>query len=90
VLLTVLRNFSEVLYGVELEMSLNFILTIGPRYALQISDCALGVINLIQFNQAFLEKWIWRFATKREALWRVVKEAKYGSMWGGWCSNEVC
>jgi hypothetical protein len=29
------------------------------------------------------------FTTEREALWRVVDEAIYGSMWGEWCSNEV-
>jgi hypothetical protein len=26
---------------------------------------------------------------EREALWRIVMESKYGSLWGGWCSNEV-
>jgi len=48
----------------------------------------LGVRNLIQFNQAFLGKWLWCFAMGREALLRLVAEAKYG-MCGGWCSIEV-
>ena len=26
---------------------------------------------------------------ERDALWRMVMDAKYGSMWGGWCSNSV-
>lgn len=26
---------------------------------------------------------------ERDALWRTVVDAKYGSMWGGWCSNSV-
>jgi hypothetical protein len=44
---------------------------------------------LIQFNQALLGKWLWRFAKEREALWRLVIEVKYGSLRGGWCSAEV-
>jgi hypothetical protein len=49
----------------------------------------LGVRNLIQFNQALLGKWLWRFATEREASWRKLVEAKYDVMRGGWCSKEV-
>jgi hypothetical protein len=49
----------------------------------------LGVRNLIQFNQTFLGKWLWCFAMGREALLRLVAEAKYDGMWGGWCSIEV-
>lgn len=26
---------------------------------------------------------------ERDALWRMVMDAKYGSMWGSWCSNSV-
>jgi hypothetical protein len=49
----------------------------------------LGVRNLCKFNQALLGKWLWRFATEKEAFWRLVVEAKYGSLNGGWCSKEV-
>jgi hypothetical protein len=44
----------------------------------------LGVRNLIKFNQALLGKWLWRVATEREVLWRLVVEAKYDSLSGGW------
>jgi hypothetical protein len=46
-------------------------------------------LNFDQFNRALLGKWLWRYAMEREALWRLVIEAKYESMRGGWCSNEV-
>jgi hypothetical protein len=49
----------------------------------------LGFRNLCRFNQALLGKWLWHFATERDALWRKVVEVKYGSMAGGWCTNQV-
>jgi hypothetical protein len=49
----------------------------------------LGVRNVINFNQALLGKWIWRFSQERDALWRSVIEVKYGSVRGGWCSLPV-
>jgi hypothetical protein len=36
-----------------------------------------------------LDKWLWRFATEREALWRKVVGIKYDSMRGDWCLKEV-
>jgi len=44
-----------------------------------ISEGGLGIRNLRIFNQALLGKWLWRFAHEREALWRSVVDAKYGS-----------
>jgi len=35
------------------------------------------------FNQALIGKWLRRYATESEALWRLVVEAKFGSVWGG-------
>jgi hypothetical protein len=32
---------------------------------------------------------LWRYGVERGALWRKVIDAKYGSMWGGWCSDIV-
>jgi hypothetical protein len=49
----------------------------------------LGVHNFIQFNQALLGKWLWRYGREREALWRLVIDAKFESLKGGWCSKEV-
>jgi hypothetical protein len=54
-----------------------------------ISNGGLVIQNLQRFNQALLGKWLWRYGSDHEALWRQVVDAKYGSMWGGWCSKEV-
>jgi hypothetical protein len=39
------------------------------------------------FNRTLLRKFLWRYATKREALWRSMVKAKCGSMWVRWCSE---
>ena len=54
-----------------------------------IRNGGLAIRNLQRFNQALLGKWLWQYGSDREALWRQVVDAKYGSMWGGWCSKEV-
>jgi hypothetical protein len=54
-----------------------------------ISSGALGVRNLILFNRALLETWLWLYNTGGNASWRLVVEVKYESMWEGWCSNAV-
>uniref|UniRef100_A0A2N9GR88 Reverse transcriptase domain-containing protein n=1 Tax=Fagus sylvatica TaxID=28930 RepID=A0A2N9GR88_FAGSY len=48
----------------------------------------LAVRDIRCFNKALLGKWLWRYGMDREAMWRSVVEAKYGSVWGGWCSNS--
>lgn len=45
--------------------------------------------NKIQLNRALMGKWLWRFAMEMDALWRKVVAIKYGSMSGGWCSEEA-
>ena len=49
----------------------------------------LGVRRLHLLNKAVLCKWIWRFASKREAFWRQIINGKYWDLEGGWCSKEV-
>jgi hypothetical protein len=51
-----------------------------------VSEGGLGIRNLRTFNRALLGKWLWRYAQEREAWWRLVVEAKFGSVRGGWCS----
>jgi hypothetical protein len=49
----------------------------------------LGIRSLHKFNQALMGKWIWRYATEREALWYKVIKTKYVDRDDGWCSKEV-
>ena len=44
----------------------------------------LGVRRLHLLNKVVLCKWIWRFASKREAFWRQIISGKYGDLEGGW------
>ena len=44
--------------------------------------------NLRRSNQALLGKWLWRYRTENEHLWRRVIEAKYGNE-SGVCSRSV-
>ena len=49
----------------------------------------LGIRQLGNFNSALLGKWLWRYGMETDALWRRVIEAKYGNIWGGWCTKKV-
>ena len=48
-----------------------------------------GIRWLRQFNSALLGKWLWRYGTEGDALWRKVIEAKYGDGRNGWCTKPV-
>jgi hypothetical protein len=48
----------------------------------------LGIWNLRIFNKALLGKWLWRYAHEREAWWKSIMDAKYGSSRAGWCSLD--
>ena len=50
---------------------------------------ALAIRNLRCFNEALLGKWLWRFGSEKDVLWRTVIRVKYGSEEGDWCSNFV-
>ena len=69
------QNISTCLYNLE-----------GP-----VRHGGLSIRNLRIFNQALLEKWLWRYGTKRVHLWRRVIKAKYENkcLGGGWCSCSM-
>jgi hypothetical protein len=54
-----------------------------------IQNGGLGIRRVAGFNQALLGKWLWRYATEPRSLWHRVIDSKYGSQWGGWCSNRT-
>ena len=49
----------------------------------------LGIRKLALLNKAFFGKWIWRFAPKKENLWKKVILVKYGQEGLGWRTNEA-
>uniref|UniRef100_A0A2N9HEY0 Reverse transcriptase domain-containing protein n=1 Tax=Fagus sylvatica TaxID=28930 RepID=A0A2N9HEY0_FAGSY len=49
----------------------------------------LAVRSLLTFNQALLGKWLWRFGVERDALWRRVIAEKFGSVGGGWSTQQA-
>ena len=49
----------------------------------------LGIRCLRSFNSALLSKWLWRYDLETNALWRRVIKAKYGKVWGGWCTKKM-
>ncbi|GFY87119.1 disproportionating enzyme [Actinidia rufa] len=50
-------------------------------FLLTVTDCDLG-------NEAFLNKWLWRFAIKNDYFWRGVVISKYRLKAGKWTSKE--
>ena len=38
----------------------------------------LGIRKLVLLNKALLGKWIWRFASEKENLWKKVISVKHG------------
>lgn len=47
----------------------------------------LGIRSLKETNKALLAKWLWRFGSEQEALWRRVIAAKYKTNDLGWETN---
>ena len=83
-----LRNFKGISYsGIGDEPKFHFV-----KWATICTPIALGGMGIRKvrlFNEALLEKCLWRFGMKRVALWRQVIEVKYGCGWGGWCTRLV-
>uniref|UniRef100_A0A7N2M263 Importin N-terminal domain-containing protein n=1 Tax=Quercus lobata TaxID=97700 RepID=A0A7N2M263_QUELO len=43
----------------------------------------------LQPSKEVVGKWLWRYGMETDVLWRRVIEAKYGNIWGGWCTKKV-
>ena len=77
------RNF---LWGNSKE-GVNFHLVSWDHICTPFPNGGLAIRNLRSFNETLLGKWLWRFGVERDALWRQVVTAKYGSLEGGWVSK---
>jgi hypothetical protein len=82
-LLTILKKFKGISCGEESVMSK----LIEDLYSIVFRR--FGFRNLMLFNRARLAKWLWHYVTERKASWRAMMEAKYKSLWSGWCPNAV-
>ena len=49
----------------------------------------LDIRDLRLFNEALLGKWLWRFMTEKDNLWRKVVTIKYGDNGFGWFPSIV-
>lgn len=47
----------------------------------------LNIYSIHETNQAPLSKWLWKFGTEDQALWRRVVAVKYGVGRNGWSSG---
>jgi hypothetical protein len=78
-----LRNFNDIFLWGGINKVFKFHLVKWSKICSPMQTGGLGVRNLIQFNNALLGKWLWRYAMEREVLWRLVVETKYDIMRGG-------
>lgn len=44
--------------------------------------------NVLMFNHAFLEKWIWSYQHET-VLWKAIMDSKYGCACSGQFTNEI-
>lgn len=54
-----------------------------------LKEGGLGIKTLKVFNKALMGKWLWRFLTEKEALWRMVVMGKYGAGEHVWFPNDI-
>ena len=73
------RNF---LWGSS-EECFKYLLVAWEKVCSPLEMGGLGISKLVHFNQALLEKWLWRFGQEGTHLWRRVVATKYGEGQGG-------
>ena len=49
----------------------------------------LGIRKIDLLNKALLGKWIWRFASEKDNIWKRVIGVKYGQEGFGWRTKEA-
>jgi hypothetical protein len=54
-----------------------------------LSGGGLGIRDVAIFNKALLGKWLRRYSTEPNSLWRQVIDSKYGGQGNFWVSNRV-
>ena len=89
---TSLEGFEEQITGLLLATGLvepKMHLVNWAKVCRPLQDGGLGIRRLGNFNSALLGKWLWRYGMETDALWRRVIEAKYGNIWGCWCTKKV-
>ena len=72
------RNF---LWG-SFEGSFKYPLVAWEKVCLPLEMGGLGIRSVVPFNQALLEKWLWRYGHEVTHLWRQVISTKYGEVKG--------
>ena len=84
-----MEKYREILFGVVLVEILNYTQSNGLRFVYHCRWEGLGIRCLRSFNTALLGNWLWRYGLETDALWREVIKARYGNVWGGWCTKKV-
>jgi len=65
----------------------DFMYHLAKYYQAPVTQEGLAVRDLRLFNEAFLDKWLWRFMNEKCNLWRKVVANKYGEVEFGWFSS---
>ncbi|RVW93998.1 putative mitochondrial protein [Vitis vinifera] len=79
--------FGEVKEVEELAVELGY--TMGSLPSSYLGEGWTRHKEACSLNKAFFGKWIWRFAPKKENLWKKVILVKYGQEGLGWRTNEA-